>query len=266
MVFDIETIPDVYSGALLNNMKNQSKREIAEAMYQQQRQKTGHSFLPHHFQHIIAISLVLRQGDSVKVWSLGDGHSTEQELLERFFLGVSKFIPTLVSWNGTGFDLPVIHYRSLLHGVTSKHYWETGDNEQSFRWNNYLSRYHYRHIDLMDILASYQMRANAPLHEIATLLGFPGKMGMDGQEVWETYCTGDIESIRNYCETDVLNTYLIFLRFQLIRGQLTPEQYKNETILLREVLTHANAPSHLKLFAKHWKIENTEINNSTELF
>ena len=253
MVFDIETIPDLQAGACLNDMAGDPEKDIAEAMYQRQRQKTGHDFLPLHMHRIVAISLVLRHGSTVTVWSLGDLDATEKELLERFFSGISKFVPTLVSWNGSGFDLPVIHYRSLLHGVVSELYWETGDKEQNFRWNNYLNRYHYRHMDVMDLLAGYQTRANAPLHEIACLLGFPGKMGMDGSKVWDAYCAGEIKTIRDYCETDVLNTYLVFLRFQLIRGQLSPAQYEEENALLYNMLTQKDSPPHLHNFAAQWR-------------
>src|SRR5699024_9779140 len=108
----------------------------------------------------------------------------EEELVQRFFDGIEKFIPTLVSWNGGAFDLPVIHYRALFHGIAGLRYWEIGDEDQSFRWNNYLNRYHQRHLDLMDMLSGYQARAAAPLDEIAVLLGLPGKMGMSGTKVW----------------------------------------------------------------------------------
>ena len=80
-------------------------------------------------------------------------------------------------------------------------------------------------MDLMDIIAVYQNRAFAPLDDIATMLGFPGKMGMHGSKVWEQYLTGDIKPIRDYCETDVLNTYCVYLRFELIRGNLNNMEY-----------------------------------------
>ncbi len=80
--------------------------------------------------------------------------STEKELIERFYDGIDRFTPNLVSWNG-GFDLPVLHYRALKHGVPGRRYWETGNEDTSFKWNNYLSRYHQRHLDLMDVLAMY---------------------------------------------------------------------------------------------------------------
>lgn len=249
-VFDIETIPDIESGKRLYNLTDLSDKDTAEAMFQKRREETGGSdFLRLHLQKIAAISVVLRTKNQLKVWSLGDPNSPEKELIERFFAGIEKYTPTLVSWNGSGFDLPVLHYRALLNGISAPTYWETNDE---FRWNNYLSRYHYRHTDLMDILAGYQSRANAPLHEIAIMLGLPGKMGIDGSKVWDYYQCGKIEQIRNYCETDVLNTYLVYLRFELIRGKLTPEQYEKECQLVREMLQQEQKP-HLTEFLNAWK-------------
>ena len=169
-----------------------------------------------------------------------------------FFAGVDRFSPTLVSWNGGGFDLPVLQYRALLHGVAAPRYWETGDDDTSFRWNNYLSRFHARHTDLMDVLAGYQARANAPLDEIAMMLGFPGKLGMHGGRVWDCVLAGDIVEVRNYCETDVLNTFLIYLRFELIRGRLSAAEYAKECTLLRTSLADLGKP-HFDEFLAAWR-------------
>jgi predicted PolB exonuclease-like 3'-5' exonuclease len=251
-VFDIETIPDTQSGSRLYNLTDLTDKEIAENMFERRRQETnGSDFLRLHLHRIVTISVVLRTSNQLKVWSLGDANSSEKELLERFFAGIEKYSPTLVSWNGSGFDLPVLHYRALLHGVSAPRYWETGEYEQSFKWNNYLSRYHYRHTDLMDVLAGYQARANAPLNEIAVMLGLPGKMGIDGSHVWDYFQRGEIETIRNYCETDVLNTYLVFLRFELIRGKLSEQEYQAECELLRTVLEKENK-SHFNEFLHAW--------------
>src|SRR3989338_3665701 len=239
LTFDIETVPDVETGRKLHGLDGLSDKDVARVMFQKRREQTGDSdFLRHHLHRVIAISVVLRcdiQGSmgaaggrkpgaagepSLSVWSLGETASDEAELIRRFYDGIEKYTPTLVSWNGSGFDLPVLHYRALRHGVDASRYWETGANDQSFSWNNYISRYHERHTDLMDVLSAYQPRATAPLDEIAPLLGLPGKMGHSGAEVWEQFQQGNLEGIRNYCETDVLNTYLVYLRYELMRGNL----------------------------------------------
>lgn len=115
---------------------------------------------------------MLRDENSFRVWSLENKEGSEAELIQRFFDGIDKYTPQLVSWNGGGFDLPVLHYRSLIHGIQALHYWDTGDNNREFKWNNYIGRYHARHLDLMDMLALYQSRAAVPLDDIAKLVGF----------------------------------------------------------------------------------------------
>lgn len=253
LAFDIETIPDVATGKRLYGLDGLSDKDVAQAMFAKRREQTGDSeFLRHHLQRVVAISAVMRQGETLRVWSLGEPESDEAELIRRFYDGIERYTPTLVSWNGGGFDLPVLHYRALLHGISAPRYWETGADDQSFRWNNYISRYHERHTDLMDIIAYYQPRASAPLDEVAQMLGFPGKLGMHGSEVWNQFLAGKIGEIRDYCETDALNTYLIYLRFELMRGNLDEPGWKRETELVRKTLHDANKP-HLRAFLDAWK-------------
>jgi predicted PolB exonuclease-like 3'-5' exonuclease len=250
-VFDIETVPDIDGSRRLYDLHGLSDDDVARAVFHMRRQQAGTEFLRHHLHRIVAISAVLRTRDQFRVWSLGTEESDEQDLLQRFFSGIERYTPRLVSWNGGGFDLPVIHYRSLLYPINATHYWETGQNDTSFRYNNYLSRYHERHTDLMDVLAGYQPRASAPLDEIAGLCGFPGKMGMSGARVWDAYQQGEIQAIRNYCETDVLNTYLVFLNLERSRGHLDQEQYRAECQLVRDVLK-ASGIRHLLEFESAW--------------
>jgi predicted PolB exonuclease-like 3'-5' exonuclease len=253
LAFDIETIPDVAAGRKLYGLDGLSDKETAQAMFARRREQTGDSdFLRHHLHRVAAISVVLRREDSLAVWSLGEPDSGEADLVRRFFDGIEKYTPTLVSWNGGGFDLPVLHYRALAHGISAPRYWENGSDDQSFRWNNYLSRYHERHTDLMDVLSAYQPRAAAPLDEIAQLLGLPGKLGRHGSEVWGQYLDGRIGEIRDYCETDALNTYLIYLRYEHMRGNLDEAGLKREHELVRKTLRDANNP-HFSEFLKAWK-------------
>lgn len=254
-VFDIETVPDTKNGRILYNLNNdKNDREVAEIMLEKRHEKNVNSaFLPHHLQRIVAISVALRTKNQFKIGSLGNIDSDEPTIIEAFFKCIERYLPTLVSWNGSGFDLPVLHYRSLLHGVSSPNYWNVGNDDASFRWNNYLSRYHYRHTDLMDVLAGYQGRANAPLTEIAVMLGLPGKLDMDGSQIWDYFLEEKLATIRNYCETDVLNTYLIYLRFELIRGNFSLETYQKECAYVREKIAEENKP-HFKQFIDAWKI------------
>ncbi len=251
LVFDIETIPDIDGCRRLYDLHGLSDDDVARAVFQMRRQQSGGDFLRHHLHRIVAVSAVLRSGQQFKVWSLGDVDADEEDLLQRFFSGLERYTPRLVSWNGGGFDLPVIHYRSLLYPLNAAHYWETGQNDSSFRYNNYLSRYHDRHTDLMDVLAGYQPRASAALDEIAGLCGFPGKMGMSGAKVWDAYQQGHIQQIRNYCETDVLNTYLVYLNFERNRGNLDQPQYQAECQRVRDELK-ASGLEHLIEFEAAW--------------
>ena len=250
-VFDIETVPDVDAGRRLYALGDLDDHAVAEIMFHKQREATGSDFLRHHLHRIVAIAVVLRSAERFKLWSLGDVTAPEEELIARFFDGLERYSPTLVSWNGSGFDLPVLHYRSLLHGVVARRYWETGEDDTSFRWNNYLSRFHQRHTDLMDVLSGYQPRASVSLQDMAMLLGLPGKLGMHGSLVWDRYLGGDLEVIRNYCETDALNTFLIYLRFELVRGHLSREAYDRECTQTRAALEEDGRP-HVAEFLDAW--------------
>jgi predicted PolB exonuclease-like 3'-5' exonuclease len=251
LAFDIETVPDTELGKRLYGLEGLPDEEVAKAMSFRQLQETGSDFLP-LFQHrIVAISVVLRHADDLKVWSLGTPESDERELVQRFFDGIERLTPDLVSWNGGGFDLPVLNYRALRHKVQSPRYWEIGEEDSSFRYNNYLNRYHWRHTDLMDVLSSFQGRARVGLDNMALMLGFPGKMGMAGDQVWAAYLRGERVAIRNYCESDALNTYLIYLRFQHIRGLLDAESLSAEMDRVRRMLAEASEP-HLREFLASW--------------
>jgi 3'-5' exonuclease len=252
-VFDIETVPDVESARRLWDLGELDDDGVAAVMYSKRQQETGGAtdFIRHHLHRVVAIAAAFREGDRFNLWSLGEEGSSEEELVRRFFEGVERYSPTLVSWNGSGFDLPVLHYRAMLHGVSAPRYWDTGDEDRSFRYNNYLGRFHWRHIDLMDVLAGYQGRAFVPLDQMAGMLGFPGKMGMTGADVWGHFRAGNVESVRAYCETDVLNTYLVFLKFQHMRGHLQDAQLRQE---LDQVRNHLQSSEnlHLKEFLSAW--------------
>jgi predicted PolB exonuclease-like 3'-5' exonuclease len=252
LAFDIETVPDVAGIRRLYGIDSDvADSDVAEFAMARRRVKTGSDFLPVHLQRVVAIACALREGETFRVWSLGSATDSEPELIRRFFDGIERYTPQIVSWNGSGFDMPVMHYRSLSHGLAAPRYWDMGDDDRDFRYNNYINRYHTRHLDLMDLLALYNGRNYAPLDELAKLSGFPGKLGMDGSQVWGAFQRGEIQDIRNYCETDTANTYLIFLRFQLLRGAYDETRYRRELELVRTTLAKSEAP-HWKEFLDAW--------------
>jgi predicted PolB exonuclease-like 3'-5' exonuclease len=252
LVFDIETVPDVELGRRLYDLGDLDDAGVAQAMFAKQRQLRQNDFLPPPQQRVVAISVLLRSRDGLTVYSLGDEQAPERELVQRFFDGLERFSPTLVSWNGSGFDLPVLNYRALRHGVNAHRYWDVGEGDRDFRFNNYLSRYHWRHTDLMDVLSGYGASGRASLELAAQLIGLPGKLGIGGAQVWPAYRRGEIAAIRDYCEIDVLNTYLIYLRFELTRGVLDAATYQKELDVVEAKLAQSDRP-HLQQYLELWQ-------------
>jgi 3'-5' exonuclease len=255
LCFDLETVPDV---AGLRRLRPEwaelDDAAVAERAFAERRERTGGSdFLQHHLHRIVAIGCAFRDDNGFRVRCLGTPEDGEGRLVQDFFRLVDRYTPQLVSWNGGGFDLPVLHYRGLVHGVAAARYWDQGDDDRDFKWNSYIGRYHARHCDLMDLLAMYQPRAAVPLDDLARLCGFAGKLGMDGSQVWRAYQAGEIGAIRDYCETDVVNTYLVYCRFQKMRGQLTDAAYADEMKLVREALAARAEAAHWREFLAAWQ-------------
>src|SRR5690349_22833592 len=246
LVFDIETVPDVAGIRRINDIDARVDDAAVLAWFMQKRRAgTGSDFAPLYLQRVVAIACALRDAAGIRIWSIGDPADPEPELIRRFFDGIEKYSPPLVSWNGGGFDLPVLNHRALILGISASRYWDWGDDDREFRFNNYLARFHTRHLDLMDVIAQYQPRASAGLDAIARLCGFPGKLGMDGSEVASAIAAGRLADVRSYCECDVLNTYLVYQRFRLMRGEMDAGEYAREVSLVRERIGASDAP--------HWR-------------
>ena len=200
LTFDIETIPDA---------KHHSGSKFPKALFHQ----------------VVAISYVsvgLEHTKGFEIHELkdirsgGEASFAEEKLLAGFFQYVERKKPRLVTFNGRSFDLPVLKYRAMLHGISAP--WL---NQGESRFESYGYRYSsHWHCDLMDVLADFGASTSAKLDEVSRLFGFPGKFGIDGLKVAEIYAGGGIDDIRNYCETDALNTYLVYLRYALFRGEL----------------------------------------------
>jgi len=252
LVFDIETVPDLAGLRRTHDVPATLSDDAVLAWYAQKRRaQTGGDFVPLHYQRVVAIACALRDGTAFRIGSVGTVDDPEPELIRRFFDLIDKHTPQLVSWNGSAFDLPVLNYRALVHGVTASRFWDWGDDDRDFKFNSYLARYHTRHIDLMDVLAMYQPRGGAGLAAMARLCGFPGKLGMDGSAVDGAIRAGKLDEVRRYCETDVLNTYLVYQRFRLLRGEIEPAEYASEISIARERIAAIPAP-HWAEFIAAW--------------
>jgi len=259
LVFDIESIPDIQGlRAVRGAAAEDTDAQVYAAWAAERKEKGQNDFMPLHLQRVLVISCVFRNAEGLRVHSFVDRDgASEGKVVQQFFNSIEKHTPQLVSWNGGGFDLPVLHYRGLRHGVVADRYWDMGEggngSDREFKWNNYISRYHMRHLDLMDLLAMYQPRGAAPLDAMAKLCGFPGKLGMDGAQVYPAYLDGKLEDIRRYCETDVMNTYLVYCRFQKMRGGLTEKEYDQEIAFVKETLGNlAPSDAHWQEYLAAW--------------
>ena len=251
LVFAIRTVPDIDGGRRLYGLEGIADDDVATAMSTLRYQHTDGltDVLPHHLQRVVAIAILEQRQGELDCCVLGDCDPPEAGLIGDFFSRMERHEATLISWNGSGFALPVLNYRALLHGISAPRYWDTGEEDHSFRWNNYLKRFHWRHTDLMDALSGFNHAAVASLDDIARLLGFPGRSGGHTGDVWERYRSGQIAALGDDCQVDVLNTYVVYLRFQLLRGQLTDHAHGRECARLRAWLGESPR-EHLQAFLR----------------
>ncbi|RMF84858.1 MAG: hypothetical protein D6739_05345 [Nitrospirae bacterium] len=274
-VFDIETVPDPVVGARLLGLAGAEEAEVAAALRAYHEEATGgrSDFLRQPFWRVVAISYAYVEvaGRAAPwgrdtVWegcryrlkgvaSIGREASEEGELVANFFRFLERKVaegrrPRLVSWNGRGFDLPVLRYRAMHHGLSAAALFRAGD-----RWANYTARYSLDwHCDLLEATSDFGAAARCRMDEVAALVGAPGKTGVAGGDVEALHRAGDRGAIRRYCETDVVNTYLIYLRWALLTGETDPEglaeaERDAEAYLARE----GEARPHLAAFLEAWR-------------
>jgi len=250
-VFDLETVPDVDLGRRLWGLTGDD-RTVAEKMLIRRKGETGGSdFLKPLFHKIVAIAMTWRHPDgSFKVRALGAAEDDEAALITKFLHAMEKR-PLLVSWNGSGFDLPVLHHRAMLNRIPGPTFFDT--TSQHAKFDNYWGRYQRRHTDLMDVLANFQARSGAKLDQVAVALGYPGKFGLDGSKVLEKWFGGQRADVRDYCETDVLNTWLVWLDWALAQGILGEDEHATELKSLQAYLEEEGLlRPHLQGFLHAW--------------
>ena len=234
IVWDLETVPDLRGFAAANDLEGKSDDEIREAM--------GDKFPKHIYHSIICIGALVahRENDSWSVEGLGAPSvekRSEKELIASFVGRIAELQPQLVTFNGSSFDLPVLRYRTMVNGVSAP----------GLASRAYFNRYSEDAVDLCDVLASFSPQAKATLHEMSRVMGLPGKpSGIHGGEVEKYYREGKIREIADYCESDVVNTYRVWLRYELFRGRLSEAAFQaSEANLVAYVRSHANSKPHL---------------------
>jgi len=234
IVWDLETIPDLRGFAAANGYDGKTDDEIRAAL--------GDKFPKHIYHSIVCIGALVAHRDdgSWQVDAIGAPHvgeRSEKELITAFVDRIAELRPQLVTFNGSSFDLPVLRYRAMTHCVSAL----------GLAARPYFNRYTDDATDLCDVLSSFSAPAKATLHELARVMGLPGKPdGIQGGEVERYYCEGRIKEVADYCESDVVNTYRVWLRYELFRGKLSRAEFQTSEANLAEFIkARSNAKPHL---------------------
>ncbi len=226
-VFDIETIPDADLIRKTLHVEG-GDMEVSNIAMGEQEAKSGSSFLPLPYHKIVAISAVIADDFGVfqKVSSM-DGEN-EEDMIRDFLKFLDSYNPKLISFNGRSFDVPLLMIRAMRYNLTCSAYFEVENRELGKnKWDNYRYRFSDRfHVDLMDHISEFGATRGLKLDVLCSLIGAPGKFDVKGDQVMELFYEGEIEKIKEYCESDVLNTYWLYLKYELLKGNLVIEDFK----------------------------------------
>ena len=268
LVFDIETrvdkelVKDVYdpeNGLTLDQAYDTARDRILERSGQQS------DFFPIPFHIPIAIS-TLQADEKYRIRSMGSfgaDRFSEAELVAKFWETFERS-HTLVTFNGRTFDLPVLESRALKHGLSLARYFAAGEGRSTFRGNRYSDTFH---LDLCDYLSNFGAYPRNALNLWAKLTGLPGKYTIAGEDVEYLFRQGRLKEVNQYCMTDVLQTYLLFLRVELLRGKMDRNGYEAAISTAREDLlqraSNAGSENFLMDFLQQWdRSSGARISNS----
>ena len=209
LVFDLETVPDVQAWAAAAGLHGHAEKTLREQM--------GDKFPRQIFHRIVCLGALLADRGADGVWRVTAleaptlAERGERELIQEFVDRIALMKPRLVTFNGSAFDLPVLRYRAMMHQVSAP----------GLAARRYFDRFADDTVDLCDLLSNYDNHHRVGLSQLARVLGLPGKPeGVDGGAVESLFRDGRHKEISDYCRSDVLNTYRVWLRYELFRGAL----------------------------------------------
>jgi predicted PolB exonuclease-like 3'-5' exonuclease len=221
-VFDIETRIDKQ---LLNRVffaRDSISDDEAYLRFREELRTRGGDFFPLTLHVPISIAIgnvsedhILRGAETLRM--SGD---TEEGLVRECWARLEDFRGCLISFNGRRFDLPVLELAAMRWGISAPHYFDDSDSPRSG------SRLE-RHLDLYEYLTNFgEVGLRGGMDLLLKMLGLPGKLAMNGAMVQEYYDSGRLDEIDRYCRADVVRTYLLFLRVELMRGRLDRASYQ----------------------------------------
>jgi len=239
-IFDCETIPDYKLISQTFSVAGLSEYDAILKAQEEYKEQKNSTFLPLAYHRVVAISAVIADefGHFVKVGDFGKESEREEDIIRDFFHYIETQNPKLVSFNGRGFDMPMLLIRAMKYNMTLHAYFDQNNPQlNKSKWENYRQRYaEHFHTDLLDSLGSFGAVRNLKLDTLCTMAGIPGKYDVSGDQVLELFYQGEIEKIREYCQSDVLNTYWLYLKYELLKGTLTIEDYYTYLDTMGELL------------------------------
>lgn len=228
LVFDIETVADIDAARrIYPQLADLNDADTLSALTAIRTQEAGHDFMRLPLQRIVCISALYIKDGKLSLFSLTADKFSEKDILAKFFRAFSDLatLPQLISWNGSGFDIPVLIYRAMQYDLSAPWLFEEGERIKNMRFDNYVNRFHTRHLDLMDRFSQYGASRREAMDVVASLYGLPGKTDVDGSMVGALVSSGDWQTLSIYCESDVMNTWLIYLRWLRLTGKLSSSDF-----------------------------------------
>jgi len=233
LVFDVESVADPELVAKLKySDQDITPNEAVRAYRDELLEKSDSDFIPYPFQ--LPVSIAVAKVDAefrlIDLVSLDEPKYRPHIMTDLFWRGWQAYKePTLVTFNGRGFDLPLLELAAFRYGISVPGWFALKAKTYDQPRNRYNIESHF---DLCDILTNFgATRMTGGLNLVANLIGKPGKMDTQGYMVQDLYEQGELERINNYCRCDVLDTYFVFLRVAVLTGQLKLEQ---EQVLVTE--------------------------------